>query len=679
MSRTLPCVHVLEREADRKKGGERMVRFNLVSVQLSSSSIRGSVSECGFPSLEVSGKFGATFKRCLVWMSLCLFLFLLPGFAQSGNTAAGLAGVGAGAALGAGAANGTTPSGIGGGAIGGGGGSTPIEIQVMAFNGLRVIAGDVAAVTKSVCAPPFDRTSEYGDILRGIEKAARDNDTNQDLATLSADIEYLAKNEVEINGDRQAYQDLQKDLDTADADIKNSPNLNALKKDIRKLAQDADGLKDRVCAVLVEDATSANQIALFQAVQGYYGQLQSLHDQLQNTFPLLVTLPAPQFSANSGSVSAPQDIIVRNVGTIPIPIGNIALVDINSGFNVGNPAACNPLPASKELASNAICRIRVTFEPTASTTTGTIKATLNIAYGERPYILSIQLTGAARQVPGAGGAPGGAPPPSTGGPGPGSTSAGGAAPATAPIGFTYLGDIMTALGAAKGTNTYAPSLFQPTTQAFEALIEIELKKLNIMPYTSTSALNLRQAATALTFEFGEMLAWGTDVTAWANQCKPANVTPGQGSIPQVIVTSSSACNDANVTVNLAVAQQMMNGYSTLLSTANDGNGNPVIVDVLRGKVLSDKMAEGIPSLQVAVVAAGGSSKTNSPFLLGLFYQWAPSYNAGVIATFELRDKNNELVDSGARNVLYGYGKWNPGSFGPSDITKRESCTFCSSK
>ena len=175
------------------------------------------------------------------------------------------------------------------------------------------------------------------------------------------------------------------------------------------------------------------------------------------------------------------------------------------------------------------------------------------------------------------------------------------------------------------------------------------------------------------------MAWGSDVTAWANQCKPANATPGQGGNPQLIVTSSSACNDAGVSSDLAVAQQMLNAYSTLFSAANDGSGNPVIVDVLRGKVLSDKMAEGIPSLQVAVVAAGGSSKTNSPFFLGLFYQWAPSYNAGVIATFELRDRNNDLVDSGARNVLYGYGKWNPGSFVSKDITKEKGCTFCSSK
>jgi hypothetical protein len=151
------------------------------------------------------------------------------------------------------------------------------------------------------------------------------------------------------------------------------------------------------------------------------------------------------------------------------------------------------------------------------------------------------------------------------------------------------------LGSAKASNTYAPSSFQPTTQAFETLVEIELTKLNIMPFTSTSALNLREASSALTVEFGKMLASGSDVTAWTNQCKPTNVPTRQGSNPQLIVTSNSACNNGDVTVNLAIAQQMINAYTTLLSTANDGSGNPVIVDVLRGEVLSDKMAEGIPS------------------------------------------------------------------------------------
>jgi hypothetical protein len=106
----------------------------------------------------------------------------------------------------------------------------------------------------------------------------------------------------------------------------------------------------------------------------------------------------------------------------------------------------------------------------------------------------------------------------------------------------------------------------------------------------------------------------------------------------------------------------------------------VIVSVLRGMVLSAKVAEGIPSLQVTVASAGGSTKTNNIFGANLFYAFAPSYNAGVIATFELRDKNNVLIDSGARNSLVAYTKWKSRSFHPRAMKGRGTCdSFCSVK
>ena len=64
--------------------------------------------------------------------------------------------------------------------------------------------------------------------------------------------------------------------------------------------------------------------------------------------------------------------------------------------------------------------------------------------------------------------------------------------------------------------------------------------------------------------------------------------------------------------------------------------------------------------------------------MNLFYTFAPSYNAGVIATFELRDKNNVLVDSGARNALFAYTKWKSKSFHPRAMRGRGTCSsFCS--
>src|ERR1700722_13919273 len=77
----------------------------------------------------------------------CFFLgamYVIPAVAQS-NTTAGLAGVGAGAALASGSQNGTTPSSAAPG--GAGGGSAPIEIQTMVFQGMKEIAAEIATLT----------------------------------------------------------------------------------------------------------------------------------------------------------------------------------------------------------------------------------------------------------------------------------------------------------------------------------------------------------------------------------------------------------------------------------------------------------------------------------------------------------------------------------------------------
>ncbi|MGD0521385.1 MAG: hypothetical protein ABSA48_09035 [Terracidiphilus sp.] len=48
----------------------------------------------------------------------------------------------------------------------------------------------------------------------------------------------------------------------------------------------------------------------------------------------------------------------------------------------------------------------------------------------------------------------------------------------------------------------------------------------------------------------------------------------------------------------------------------------------------------------------------------------------MIATFELRDGQNKLLDSGARNVLYDYKKWKPLSFASAELKHKDECAFC---
>ena len=157
-----------------------------------------------------------------------------------------------------------------------------------------------------------------------------------------------------------------------------------------------------------------------------------------------------------------------------------------------------------------------------------------------------------------------------------------------------------------------------------------------------------------------MLRWLSDATTWSNQCKPPTTTPSPAPPPdpnKPPKVTNEACTNAAQLGNVAVAQQLLTGYTSLITTANDGSGSPAILSILRGKMLSDAMSEGIPSLQLSVVAAGGSTKTNNIALVNLGYVFAPSYNAGAIATYELRDENNILLTAGYRQILYNYTKY----------------------
>ena len=175
-------------------------------------------------------------------------------------------------------------------------------------------------------------------------------------------------------------------------------------------------------------------------------------------------------------------------------------------------------------------------------------------------------------------------------------SSGGGGGSTTPTGLTYLGDLQTELTALKSNITYAASGFQPTPQSFQLMVESELRERGIFPYTSTSALNLQDATDTLSAQSAQMLTWATDINGWANICKPSGggaTSPGNG-------MSNSACGVSDVSTNLTIGQQIVTGYTSLLTSANDGSGSPVIVSVLRGMILASRVADGIPSLQLNV-------------------------------------------------------------------------------
>jgi hypothetical protein len=425
---------------------------------------------------------------------LCLVPFV--GDAQPGsNTNAGLAGLTAGSALGGANQSGAAQA----AGAGAGGGTTPIEIQLMAYKGLTRIASDVAIVA------------------------------------------------------------------------------------VKKLCKEAGVVTDSVVTVkcqykvplLVEDPTSATEIALYEAVAAYHDQLQALYTELKERY--------------------------------------------------------------EDAARRAA------------------EVTDSVTHRRNPNLRSEVVS------PAVAGAPTPAP----------------AATPTAPLWMSEFGSLSTALGGLKTGMTYTASAFQPTNQAFEVLVENELRIRNIDPYTSTSALDLTIAATELTSSiFADMLGWSAEITDWSNSCK--STLPGGGGTTgnQTKPTPPPpppACSDAKFMADLPLAQQMSAGYTTLIQSPSDGGGNPVLVDVLRGAVLSKalKGSDGkIRSLQLTVAAAAGGTRSNQFFLLDIFYVPKPNYNSGVIVTFELRDGNNALLASGARTAFYKY-KWLHGDPFDSDSLNKD--------
>jgi len=279
-------------------------------------------------------------------------------FAQS-NTTAGLAGVGAGAALGGiTGQSGTTPS-------GGGGGSTPIEIQIMVFNGLQKIAAEVAGITRvqlKGCIPSVDPNAEYKKLWRDIDKSDEDRKSpDQDPKKLAEDIRRIFADSKAIDNvtasQTQKYKDWNKQIEQSQNDL-NDPDQNpsALAEDITALVsamKKIDEENKNYCTILIEDPTSANQIALYQAVQGYYGHLQQLHNQLQENFSLQVGQSGFYFTV--GATQQPLSLMVTNVGSRRRAIRNVAVTGTDANeFNVDIGTCKDPLDPQESCSLTVI-------------------------------------------------------------------------------------------------------------------------------------------------------------------------------------------------------------------------------------------------------------------------------------------------------------------------------------
>jgi len=232
--------------------------------------------------------------------------------------------------------------------------------------------------------------------------------------------------------------------------------------------------------------------------------------------------------------------------------------------------------------------------------------------------------------------------------------AGGSASAspTPPMALTYLGDITTALTAAKSGLSYASSSIQPTTQALTTELGKDLCNNGIALYSSTSPINVQQATDSVVATLTSLAQANAAIQASPYTTPPQATDADKPTIQQLSADIASKASTAN---------QMMTAFQTWLSSS-DGNGNINLTDVIRGLTLQQALGKGILALQFTIDAAGGNTRTNSYFLLNLFYTPKPSFNGGVVVTYELRNGQNQYIAGDTLKVLYDYAKWSPKGF-----------------
>ena len=245
----------------------------------------------------------------------------------------------------------------------------------------------------------------------------------------------------------------------------------------------------------------------------------------------------------------------------------------------------------------------------------------------------------------------------TPGVGPGSAGAAGAAAAgaaapTPPMSLTYLGDISSAISAAKNGISYTPSSVQPTTQALTTELAKDLCARGIELYNSTSPVNPAEP-NGFVDTLTALVAINADIQSRVFANPPSVTNAEDKNLVQSLVSDIAA--------RAALANQLMISLQCWL-LSSDGAGNIILTDVMHGNTLSHYIGKGIPALQFTIDAAGGNTRTNSFFLLNLFYTPKPSFNAGVVVTYELRNKENAYIAGDTVKALYDYSKWRPQAF-----------------
>ena len=255
---------------------------------------------------------------------------------------------------------------------------------------------------------------------------------------------------------------------------------------------------------------------------------------------------------------------------------------------------------------------------------------------------------------------------------PGTTSStagstgGGSSTSSTPLGLTFLGDIGAQITALKSGVSYTASSIQPATQALSTALSRDLAAKCVHLYTATSTIGLHPQDTLDSIL--QIQQTNAKIQASLNTPTdlPSLTTPAEKADPvlQRLITLNTQrikALSSQISSTAAVASQIATSFQTW-QAGSDGNGSIVLTDVLRGAALKSAIGSGIPALQFNIDAAGGNTRTNNYFLLNLFYTPKPSFNGGVVVTYELRSSENDFLTGDTLKVLYDYSKWKPTCF-----------------
>jgi hypothetical protein len=380
--------------------------------------------------------------------------------------------------------------------------------------------------------------------------------------------------------------------------------------------------EDTVATVLLQDPTSSAQIALYKTFDAYYSTLAASHDEL---IKLLTEKKTELAAAQRKEIEDLQNTI-------------------------------KDMQEKMDALNSKIQQQAATKQPKIRPNDQDFQILDKDISGAKDA-LNRMVIEAGNPVGGGGGTTGGGTTPTT----PGGSTGGGSSSATPPS-MQYLSGIGTEVTAAKEAMSYASSSVQALSQMLTTELGRDLCQNHIQLRTSTSTLNLDEAAADITKRWKDQQEKGGTLArliAW--QQKPVKDSTGKVVNKTVPDTDDLIATSDGVVLGTGLANAVT-AFQTWLTTG-DQMGGIILTDVLKGEQLTkDAKASKLPALQVSIDAAGGNTRTNSFPLLNFFYLPRPSFNAGVVVTYELRDGNNDFLAGDTKKVIYGYSKWKAEQF-----------------